>query len=61
MEGQRHLVFTLGKCKCGVSDCLQTFPSRCTFRIGFAEAKDEWQLTSETLMLFNHSVVADSL
>ena len=27
MEGQRHLVFTLGKCKCGVSDCLQPFPS----------------------------------
>lgn len=61
MEGQRHLVFTLGKCKCGVSACLQPFPSGYTFRIWFAETKEEWQLTSETLMLFNHSVVPDSL
>ena len=40
----------------------QSFPSCCTFRIGFAEAKEEWQLTSETLMLlFSHSVMSDSL
>ena len=58
MERQWHLVFTLGKCKYGVSGpasdwvkvCLQPSSSGCTFRIGFAEAQEEWQLTSETLI-----------